>query len=181
MRNYLIAALYIICAAWLSADEIDSAWLEGNTQLRERLKNLAGKPAPALQVKDWKQSEPLKLAELKGKVVVLDFWATWCGPCLRSIGHNNAIAEKYGDQVVFIGVCHPRGSKKADQVIKTYKIKYPVAIDADGDTIETYKVNGFPYYYIIDQEGRLVAPDTANGSVTNVIEVLLKSASPKDS
>ena len=120
------------------------------------------------------KSEALTLEKLKGKIVILDFWATWCGPCIRSIPKNNKLVEKYGDKVVMIGICHPRGSEKMAAVVKKHGIKYPVAMDPDEGTDKAYVVNGYPDYYVIDQNGKLVVADCANDQVEAVIEKLLE-------
>lgn len=158
------------------AEDLSFAY-EGNEVKRKRLEKLqdSEKP-PALQLSEWINSEKLSLEGLKGKIVVLDFWATWCGPCIKSIPHNNQIHEKYKDQVVIIGVCHPRGSEKMAETVKQKGIKYPVAIDTAGKTIADYKVNGYPDYYVIDQEGKLVVADCANGKLDEVLEKLLKKS-----
>jgi cytochrome c biogenesis protein CcmG/thiol:disulfide interchange protein DsbE len=157
------------------APAIPSDWLEVGRRGRAHLAELHGaETPPALQVTGWINSEPLTLEKLKGKVVVLDFWATWCGPCLRSIPASNALAREYADEgLVFIGVCHPKGSERMAQTVKEREIAYPVAIDADGKTIEQYRVNGYPDYYIIDRQGRLRIADCANKSVREAVEYLL--------
>src|SRR5687767_13027650 len=62
-----------------------------------------GDPAPELQIAKWVKGEPVKEFE-KGKVYVVEFWATWCGPCRTSIPHLTEMQKKYEDKVVFIGV-----------------------------------------------------------------------------
>jgi thiol-disulfide isomerase/thioredoxin len=116
----------------------------------------------------------MKLDELKGKVVLLDFWATWCGPCIAAIPHTNELAAKYKDKgLVIIGVCHPQGVEKMAQMAKDKGIKYPVTADKDGTTIKAYKVNSYPDYYFIDRSGNLRIADCANGKVDAAIEALL--------
>jgi thiol-disulfide isomerase/thioredoxin len=135
---------------------------------------MEGKPAPALQVTGWLNGKPVTLASLKGKIVVLDFWATWCGPCIASIPHNNELAAKYKDQgVVFIGVCHPRGVEKMAETVRQHGLKYPTAKDPRGATIKAYGVNSYPDYYIIDQKGILRVADCQNDKVEEVIGKLL--------
>jgi thiol-disulfide isomerase/thioredoxin len=146
---------------------------EGTPESRTRLAKIEGAPAPEIDLKDWTNSKTLKLADLKGKIVVLDFWATWCGPCLASIPHTNELAAKYAKDVVIIGVCHPRGAEKMKQVVDSKKIAYPVAVDEGGKLGKACQVNGYPDYYLIDREGKLVLADCANGKVEDAIKALL--------
>lgn len=150
-------------------------WLEGDGDRREMLNTMHGKPAPALTVENWMNSSELSADDLKGKIVVLDFWATWCGPCIASIPKNNAIAEKYADKgVVFIGVCHPRGVEKMSETASEHGITYPIAADPSGSTNEAFKVNSYPDYYIIDRQGNVVVADAKNNAVEAILEELLK-------
>ena len=168
----LLAAL-LMSVSIVQATDLSFAF-EGSEKQRERLSELQGSSElPALSVTNWVNSAELKIADLKGKIVILDFWATWCGPCIRSIPHANKIHEKYKDDVVFIGVCHPRGSEKMKDMVASKGIKYPVAIDPDSKTINAYKVNGYPDYYIIGKDGKLLVADCKNGSVDAVLEKLL--------
>src|SRR5262245_55724643 len=85
-----------------------------HTKDEQRAKHaeLLGKPMPALTVAKWKNGE-VKPDDMKGKVVVIDFWATWCGPCIKAIPHTNEIAEKYKEKgVVVIGVCTHRNGQE---------------------------------------------------------------------
>ena len=159
--------------------EIQDAWLEGSPQRRLMLEKRLGDEAPALKVENWINSEPMSLDELRGKVVVLDFWATWCLPCIRRIPHANEMVEKYGDDgLVFIGVCHTQGADRMAEMVEDEGIEYPVAADVKLRTSKAYHVDGFPDYYIIDRAGNLRVADCANGSVEETVKALLKEPAP---
>ena len=136
---------------------------------------MQGKPAPALAVTGWLNTKPLTLADLKGKIVVIDFWATWCGPCLASIPHNNELQRKYaGKGVVFIAVCAPNGGEKMAATVNQRGIQYAVALDnGNGDTFAAYRADSYPDYYIIDRNGNLHWGDIVNDDVEKGIQLLL--------
>lgn len=148
-------------------------FVEGGQARANEFGRLATNALPALESPQWMNSEALSLESLKGKVVVLDFWATWCGPCLNSIPKNNELAKRFGDKVVLIGLCHPRGGEKMENVVKTKGIEYPVCRLENESLIKAYQVNGFPDYFLIDKNGKLRVPDCANGQVEAAITALL--------
>src|SRR4051794_36681297 len=141
---------------------------------RDDLAKMVGKAPPPLAVKDWLNSAPLKLHELKGKVVVLEFWGTWCTTCVGLIPHHNDLAKKHKDRgLVFIGICDAEGSEKMPQIAGRYGIEYPIAIDIKNSTADTYKADSTPDFYLIDRSGKLRWADIVTEDVDSAIEQLL--------
>jgi len=154
--------------------------LEGDARRRAKLAPFDLCPAaPELNwATQWANTDSLgearKIAELKGKIVVLDFWATWCGPCIQSIPHMNELAKKYGVKgVVFIGVCRADGAEKMRDIVDSKKIAYPVCVDSKGEINAAYAVDSYPDYYIIDREGRVRGADVNSSSLESALDALL--------
>ncbi|MAJ46974.1 MAG: hypothetical protein CBC35_06810 [Planctomycetes bacterium TMED75] len=163
-----------------AAPPLSAGFYENDLPRQDLLeKQFANRP-PKLDVARWINSPPLTIEGLKGKIVVLDFWATWCGPCIASIPKNNRLSEKYRDEMVMIGVCHDRGAESMANVVQNRGIRYPVCHDVGNTTIDSFMVNGFPDYYIYDQKGRLRIPDCRNGSVEDAIKALIEEARAED-
>jgi thiol-disulfide isomerase/thioredoxin len=122
---------------------------------------LMGIPAPAftLPVIDVEESgNRLALADLKGKAVILDFWASWCRPCREQMGILDRMAEPLrGQGVVIVGV--NTGDERADAVafLRGRPIGYTSVIDATRQVTQAYDVDVLPTLVLIDRQGRIAA------------------------
>jgi thiol-disulfide isomerase/thioredoxin len=119
--------------------------------------SVVGRNAPALKLKDLSGQE-ISLAALKGKVVVVDFWATWCGPCLQEIPGYIEMQKKYGkDGLVIVGISLDKMSpKEVKKFVEARGMNYPVAI-GDFDAVDAF--GGFeviPTTFLIGRDGKIL-------------------------
>ncbi|MHB1462791.1 MAG: TlpA family protein disulfide reductase [Armatimonadota bacterium] len=94
------------------------------------------------------------LSEYQGKVVVLDFWASWCNPCRMSVPDMNKLAKEYaGKDVVVLAVATDTARANVDKGIKEFGIEYPVVWDHDSGLQAAFQVSSYPTVVIIDKKG----------------------------
>ena len=103
------------------------------------------------------QNQTIQLSNYKGKVVYLDFWASWCGPCKRSFPWMNELQTLYGeDGFEIIAINLDTSRKDAEEFLKEMPAKFKVAFDKSGKTAEAYNLKAMPSSFLIDKNGRLV-------------------------
>jgi thiol-disulfide isomerase/thioredoxin len=174
------------------------AALERRAQAAQAASTLVGNPAPELHFK-WSTREGLQsLAQLKGKVVVLDFWATWCGPCVASFPQVRELAAHYRDMdVVVVGVTSIQGSvtglepqridTKGDPLremalmkdyIKAKDVTWTVAFSEEEVFNPAYGITGIPHMVIIAPDGKIrhtsLHPAMPHAEKVQMIDALLK-------
>ncbi len=116
---------------------------------------LVGKPAPDFTL-ELLGGKSFHLAEAKGKVVLLDFWATWCGPCLQAMPQVEAVAEEFKDRgVQLVAVNLQEDPKQITAMLERHKMHPTVALDRDGAVAQKYEANAIPQTVIIDREGKV--------------------------
>ncbi len=136
-----------------------AAVIPGQTQTLK-----VGDPAPPLKIKSWVKGEPVKIKGTKekngDKVYLVEFWATWCPPCVQSIPHLTKLQSKYGDKLVVVGVTD-EAKATVSRFLKKQgkKMAYTVACDDSMKTSMSYMMasgqQGIPTAFIVDRAGRI--------------------------
>ncbi len=101
------------------------------------------------------EDEDFSLADYRGKVVLVNIWATWCKPCVMELPELQKLHHAHGDDFVVVGinVDKPRLHKKMHSMIAQHGIDYPVVLDPDGQSQGTFGVNGYPTSVLLDRNG----------------------------
>ena len=100
--------------------------------------------------------ENIRLAEQRGQVVMLNFWASWCGPCREEMPLLDAMSKKYGPMgFVLYGISVDADTADAKRVLEKIKVSYPILFDPDSKLSDLYKVEGMPFSVVIDKKGQV--------------------------
>lgn len=156
----------------------------GDTKLNKSLVNdnvivnVDGDKAPEFSLKSV-EGKTIKLSDYSGKVVIIDFWATWCGPCRRGIPDLVSIQKEFKNDVVIIGISLDREKtlKDVPGFVKEYNINYPIVYGDDKVVVDYGGIQSIPTAFVVDKNGNvadmhvgLVSKDT----YVNKIKELLK-------
>lgn len=161
--------------------------------------DLIGQPAAPLHVDEWVNGKPMTEADLKGKVIILDFWAVWCGPCIATFPHLREWNDKYADKgLVIVGVTKyynfawDEASKrpiKADADVdpveeaamlvkfaESHNLKHRFAVQDSNELSDFYRVRGIPQIVVIDQQNKvqLIKVGSGEENAKAVSELLKK-------
>ena len=146
-----------------------------------------GAPAPDFAATDL-DGKTVKVSDFRGKVIILDFWAPWCGPCIASMPHTQQVAEQYKDQgVVVLASCTADSRANFERWVKANQAKYPNMIFShdpleksdDRAARKLYGVGGIPQQFIIDREGKIAALVTGYLKGEVILDAALAAAGVK--
>jgi thiol-disulfide isomerase/thioredoxin len=118
----------------------------------------AGKPAPAVALPELQSGQPFELAALRGRVVLLDFWASWCGPCRESLPLYQKLRDEFPRtdfEVVAVNV----DDEKQDALafLERIPLQFPLLHDEGGKVAAAYALKGMPSSYLIDRDGNVAS------------------------
>lgn len=117
---------------------------------------LVGKPAPPIDL-EMLDGKKFRLSDYKGNVLVLDFWASWCGPCLQTMPQVDTVAKEFAHRgVKLVGINLDEPPERVKSALERLKLEMPVALDRNGRVAERYGATAIPQTVIIDGEGKVV-------------------------
>lgn len=116
-------------------------------------KTLVGQNFIEVEAKAWLNSDALKVADQKGKVVILEFWATWCPPCRKSIPHLIELYDKYKDKGVVFMAFTDEPKETVEPFVKEMKMPYPIGLESQIG--KSYNVSGIPHAVVIGTDGKI--------------------------
>jgi thiol-disulfide isomerase/thioredoxin len=122
----------------------------------------------------------IQLSALKGKVVLLDFWATWCTPCRSDMPAVSKLATEFKDQgLVVVGVNVGESADTVNRFLKTAPVSYPIALTGEATVVPDYEVTAFPTYVLIGRDGVIAAYVVGGGDGEPALRELLAKAGIK--
>jgi thiol-disulfide isomerase/thioredoxin len=138
-----------------------------------------GSQAPEVRARAWLNAQgPTTLAGLRGKVVVVEFWATWCGPCLQSMPHIDALAKKWADKGLTVLSLTREDRRTVEQFFRSQKFEPSYTIGCGSNSLSAYGVRGIPRAFVIDPTGAVAWVGHPMSGLDEVLAKMLASADP---
>lgn len=170
MKKIFLAAMLFLAACGGKPEERPKLAKTGQPAPELSLGKLINAPAVVKEIRNWK--------DLEGKAVVLEFWATWCDPCVESIPHLNQLAERFGGRpVVFLSVTD---ESEADvrAFLKDHPMNSWIAPEAGAGVFKAFRVYSRPHTVLIDRDGRVAAFTSPSDVTEAAVMALLSSKAP---
>jgi len=157
----------------------DGSWIEiveSDAEVEPKPPLLAGSPAPVFEDVD-SAGNAFSLKTLRGDIVVLDFWASWCGPCIYELPTLKSIVEEFkAERVRVIGINLDRSESDFRSAVETYEISYLQIYDSDAGPVgDLYRIEGIPMTYVIDRNGVIHARGLRGQDLIATIRELIES------
>jgi len=126
------------------------------TTTRQPLPPTVGSPAEAFEL-SMMGGEMQKLEDLRGKAVLINFWATWCPPCKEEMPLLDRYAKMYNGELMILGINYEEGERIIEPFVSQAEITFPILLDQNGKVADLYFVKNFPTTFFIDPDGTIRA------------------------
>ncbi|MEO1007467.1 MAG: TlpA disulfide reductase family protein [Planctomycetota bacterium] len=151
----------------------------------KKIQEQVGKAAPDFAVGPWQSHNSAMqggtIKSMRGEIVVVDFWGTWCPPCRKAMPKTTAMAKKYQSKGVrVVGVCNTRGSDTMMETAEAHDGQFAMAADLEDKTKKAYGVQWWPYYVVVDRDGIVRAAGLKSDKVETVVQRLLEIQPPRE-
>jgi thiol-disulfide isomerase/thioredoxin len=146
-----------------------------------------GEQAPVLELPRLDNGETVRLSDLKGQVVYVDFWASWCGPCRQSLPLYEAMQNRLpADRFQILAVNLDENNRDAEKFLERHPVSYQVLLDPDAVSARAWSVPAMPSSFLVDSNGRLANTyfgfePSHIGAIENDIKNLLENTPASDS
>ncbi|HKI77492.1 MAG TPA: TlpA disulfide reductase family protein [Ignavibacteriaceae bacterium] len=145
-----------------------------NTNTAKVSNNSSSEKAPDFEL-ETTQGNNVKLSDYRGKVVIVDFWATWCGPCRRGIPDLVQLQKNYKDELVVIGISLDTDTRSdVEPFVKEFGINYPI-VYGNNEVVHNYgDIQAIPTSFVINQKGEIVTSFVGLQNVDNYANIINK-------
>jgi thiol-disulfide isomerase/thioredoxin len=151
------------------------AWGRPDREVETFLNNPAdvvGKPALELKAEEWAGGAPVKLAALNGKVVLIDYWATWCAPCIAAFPELKRLQREYAPSFAIVGMTNHSQQEPADvrKMVRSKKLPWATGIDSKSRSYMDFGVQNLPHQILVDQRGVIHSYYVGGGETIGLLE-----------
>lgn len=168
--------LVIISCSILISHVLASGQTNGSIRLNGNVsKKYIGTPTPDFTLTRLLQAPAntsTQFSGLKGNVIILEFWATWCAPCRKSMADLNVLAEKFADKPVRFLAISKENQQLVEKFLKSHPNKLWIGIDSDATVHQRYQVAAFPHTVVIDKNGQITAITTTDEITAERLQAL---------
>jgi len=174
----------VFAAASFGAEVDESTWRDAaKPELRDAWDALEGKEPPKIDnLTGWMNTKARSWKDLQGSVVVIDLWATWCGPCIGQLPKLQDLHAKYGEKgLVILGIHSASGFEKMEGFVTEKKLPWAFAADDKRELSTALNIQFIPSYFVVDRKGNMRVAGANRNKLEEIVTTLLKEdAKPVD-
>lgn len=145
--NIFLLVVALMGGAWIQANRVSS-----DDEIIARVAARVNFQAPDFELTTL-DGTTISLSEQRGKIVLINFWATWCPPCRAEMPEINAVAQAHPNQLIVLAVNNAEDEARVRQFVSEFQLTFPILLDRDGMVAEKYNVLGLPTSFFVDRDG----------------------------